>query len=198
MLGQGTFLLKWTGALLLGGALVLSSGCRGKHLFFWPSSTPAADTEAASPAGQATTTDEQSATGRDPSTEGYREASTQTEERPLGRQVPELPPVLFGFDRYDLDPEAREILRAHAGYMRANPEIRVILRGHTDASGTEEYNLVLGQRRAQAVRDHLIDLGIAPDRLETVSFGKGVPIVEGDSAEAHAQNRRVEFFLFEL
>lgn len=101
--------------------------------------------------------------------------------------------IYFAFDKSDLEQEARDRLQAKAQVLRDYPEIRVRIEGHCDERGTVEYNLALGERRANAAREYLIDLGIDPDRLTTVSYGEERPAVDGHNEAAWAQNRRDEF-----
>jgi peptidoglycan-associated lipoprotein len=77
--------------------------------------------------------------------------------------------------------------------LRANPEVRLRIEGHADERGSIEYNLALGQRRAEAARDWLVGFGIAPNRFETVSWGEDRPLVRASNEEAWAMNRRAEF-----
>ncbi|WP_114954086.1 peptidoglycan-associated lipoprotein Pal [Sphingosinicella terrae] len=98
--------------------------------------------------------------------------------------------VLFGFDSYSIDAEARAILDAQAQWLNRNPNVRVTIEGHADERGTREYNLALGDRRANAARDYLQSRGIAANRMQTISWGKERPAVEGSNESAWAQNRR--------
>jgi peptidoglycan-associated lipoprotein len=98
--------------------------------------------------------------------------------------------VLFAYDSYELDAEARGVLARHAEWLRANPNVRVTLEGHCDERGTREYNLALGERRANSAKNFLAAQGIAIDRLSTISYGKERPAVEGSDEGALAQNRR--------
>lgn len=98
--------------------------------------------------------------------------------------------VLFGFDRFDLSPEARTIIENQVIWLKRFPSVTISVEGHTDERGTREYNLALGDRRATAVRDYLVALGLEQNRVKTVSFGKERP-VDGRSAEdAWSKNRR--------
>ncbi|MDO3378183.1 peptidoglycan-associated lipoprotein Pal [Geoalkalibacter halelectricus] len=101
--------------------------------------------------------------------------------------------VHFEFDAYTLSSRAQEILTRNAAYLRANPEVKVLIEGHTDERGSDEYNLALGERRAQAVRNFLISLGIAPERLSVISYGEELPMDPASNEEAWAKNRRAEF-----
>lgn len=115
-----------------------------------------------------------------------------------GEAVPELTAVYFPLDSYELGESARTLLNRSAAYLQSNPDLYVVLRGHCDDSGTEEYNLALGSQRAQVVRQYLIEKGIGAIRLETLSFGESMPAVEGTDEGTRAQNRRVEFFVFTI
>ena len=98
--------------------------------------------------------------------------------------------VFFAFDRSDITPEAQEILARQADWLRRYPNVTVTIEGHCDERGTREYNLALGERRAQAVKNVLVASGIPPSRITTISYGKERPAVVGSSEEAYAQNRR--------
>lgn len=96
----------------------------------------------------------------------------------------------FDFNKYDIRADAASVLRGQAEWLMDNPEIRINIAGHCDARGSREYNLALGDRRANAVKDFLVSQGIASARLATVSYGKERPAVVGDTEAAYALNRR--------
>ena len=98
----------------------------------------------------------------------------------------------FDFDQARLTDQDREKLQTLAKALQAHPAARIRIAGNCDELGTEEYNLALGQRRAEVARKYLTDLGIAPSRLETISYGENRPAVEGHDEAAHAANRRDE------
>ena len=98
--------------------------------------------------------------------------------------------MFFGFDRYDLSAEARATAGSWAQWMNTNQNVNIVIEGHADERGTREYNLALGARRANAVRDYMVALGVAPNRMRTISFGKERPAVLGSNESAWAQNRR--------
>jgi peptidoglycan-associated lipoprotein len=98
--------------------------------------------------------------------------------------------VFFAFDRSDITPEAQETLSRQAEWLRRYPNVTVTIEGHCDERGTREYNLALGERRAQAVKNVLVALGIPASRISTISYGKERPAVLGSTEEAYAQNRR--------
>ncbi len=100
--------------------------------------------------------------------------------------------IYFDFDKSDIKPEFVEIITVHARNLAAHPNLKMRLEGNTDERGTREYNIGLGERRAQAVRRALMLQGVAESQLTTVSFGAERPAVEGDDEAAWAQNRRVE------
>ena len=98
--------------------------------------------------------------------------------------------VFFAFDRSDISPEAQETLTRQADWLRRYPNVTVTIEGHCDERGTREYNLALGERRAQAAKNVLVALGIPASRISTISYGKERPAVVGSTEEAYAQNRR--------
>lgn len=101
--------------------------------------------------------------------------------------------VHFDFDQSDLRAEDRAILDAKVPIMQANSNVTIRISGHADERGSDEYNLALGQRRAAAVKQYLVQHGIADSRIETVSYGEERPIAQGSDEGAYAQNRRAEF-----
>lgn len=101
--------------------------------------------------------------------------------------------IHFDFDKYDIKKDAAEVLKEIADYLKANPEIRILIEGHCDERGTREYNLQLGMRRAEAAKKYLIDLGIDEKRIETISYGEDRPLINESNESAWAKNRRCEF-----
>lgn len=100
--------------------------------------------------------------------------------------------VYFGFDLSNITPEAAAVLNQHANLLRSNPTARVLVAGHTDERGSREYNMALGERRAQAVRSYLAAQGIPAGSIEIISYGEERPAVAGTTEAAYAQNRRAE------
>jgi peptidoglycan-associated lipoprotein len=113
-----------------------------------------------------------------------------TQERPS-----RFPDVPFEFDKADLTAEGKKICQGVAEYMRKNPKAKLLIEGHCDERGTAEYNLVLGERRATAVRNYLVSLGVPKASLATASFGKERPVDPGHSEESWVKNRRAHFVL---
>jgi len=100
--------------------------------------------------------------------------------------------VYFAFDSSAVDGENRAIVEAHAAYLAANKNVKVVLEGHADERGTREYNLALGERRAQAVERMVKVLGLTADRIKTVSYGEEKPVAMDHNEAAWSLNRRVE------
>lgn len=98
--------------------------------------------------------------------------------------------VYFDFDRFDLSPEARAQLDKQAAWLKQYPNITVTVEGNCDERGTREYNLALGERRASSAKNYLVALGVDPNRIQTISYGKERPAVPGSDEAAWAQNRR--------
>lgn len=103
--------------------------------------------------------------------------------------------IYFEFDSAALLPMAQEILKKKAAYLETNPGVSVVVEGHCDERGTNEYNLALGDRRAKSAVSFLVDLGISASRLTAISFGEERPIDSGSSEEVWAKNRRVHFVI---
>jgi len=102
-------------------------------------------------------------------------------------------PVFFGFDDASLTDEARRVLADYARVLRQKPEVRVLLEGHCDSRGTEEYNMALGERRVQTVFAYLSQLGVPVGRMSTISYGELRPLDPRENEAAWARNRRVSF-----
>ena len=100
--------------------------------------------------------------------------------------------VYFDYDSYTLKPEYQSLIDGHARFLKANPQRRISIEGHTDERGGREYNLALGQKRSEAVRRALGLLGISDNQVEAVSFGKEKPALTGSGESVWAQNRRAE------
>ncbi len=97
--------------------------------------------------------------------------------------------VFYDFDKFNLKPEARKSLERQADWLKKYPNIRVLVAGNCDERGTREYNLALGERRANSAKTYLVSLGIGADRIRTISYGKERPTALGSNEAAWAQNR---------
>lgn len=98
--------------------------------------------------------------------------------------------VFFNYDSSDLDADAQELLQDQVAWLKQYLDVSVIIEGHCDERGTREYNLALGEKRAQSVKNYIISLGVSSDRVSTISYGKERPAVIGSNDGAWAQNRR--------
>ncbi len=101
--------------------------------------------------------------------------------------------IFFAYDKSELSPESRTQLEQNARWLRQYPGAPIVIEGHCDERGTEEYNLALGDRRAQATKEYLVQLGVTPEQLETISLGEERPFAPGQDEAAYAQNRRAHF-----
>jgi len=106
-----------------------------------------------------------------------------------------LKDIHFDFDKYNIRPEDAEILKENAAILKKYPNLKIQIEGHCDERGTNEYNLALGERRANSAKNYLISLGISPDRLSTISYGEERPLDPGHNEEAWAKNRRAHFVI---
>lgn len=123
--------------------------------------------------------------------------AAETPASPSGGSVADLKstPIYFGFDDYTLNSEAQSTLTALAEGLKANKSAVVQIEGHCDERGTVEYNLALGERRAQSVKNFLSQLGVESGRLSTISYGEEKPVSQGHSEDAWIKNRRAEFVI---
>jgi len=112
---------------------------------------------------------------------------------PVGEELLILQGIKFAFDSAEVSEDSEGILEVAVTTLKNNPKMKVEIEGHTDSTGAEEYNLGLSQRRADAVKDHLIAKGIGAERLQTVGKGEADPIAPNETKEERAKNRRVEF-----
>ncbi|MCX7635802.1 MAG: peptidoglycan-associated lipoprotein Pal [Syntrophales bacterium] len=107
----------------------------------------------------------------------------------------ELKDIHFDFDQSTLRPDARAILKEHAAWLLKNPGVSVLIEGHCDERGTNEYNLALGDRRANETMKYLVELGVAKERIKTISYGEERPLDPGHNEAAWAKNRRAHFVI---
>jgi peptidoglycan-associated lipoprotein len=110
-----------------------------------------------------------------------------------GKERTDLKDIHFDFDRYDIHPEDRRILSSHADFLFKNKNVKLVIEGNCDERGTAEYNLALGNRRAKEAMNYLVNLGIDPKKIKTISYGKERPIDTSHNEEAWAKNRRDHF-----
>ncbi|NNG47724.1 MAG: peptidoglycan-associated lipoprotein Pal [Deltaproteobacteria bacterium] len=105
----------------------------------------------------------------------------------------DFPDIHFDYDKSFIREEDKSILRDVADYLKANPAAAILIEGHCDERGTAEYNIALGERRADSTKSYLVSLGVKPGALSTVSFGEEKPLDPGPSEAAWAKNRRAHF-----
>jgi peptidoglycan-associated lipoprotein len=124
------------------------------------------------------------------------EERTQQGQRDAGyTEESQLKDVNFDYDKSDIRPDARDTLKKNAEWMKTNPKSKVQIEGHCDERGSNEYNLALGERRANAVKKYISSLGVEADRLYTISYGEELPIDPGHSEDAWGKNRRAHFLV---
>jgi peptidoglycan-associated lipoprotein len=184
--------LLWLAAV---GAVVLASTACGPKASPDIPADPSTDTAPARPAERSATdvspaprsnVDDQTATPTDAEIQAADENA---------RSKGLIGDVYFDFDKYDLKPEARERLSKNADYLKQNPRYVVEIQGHCDERGTNDYNVALADRRANAAKEYLVTLGIAAGRLKTVSYGEERPVCTDANESCWWRNRRGEFHL---
>lgn len=165
-----------------------------------PSTTPKPEGAPSSAAGAKSPADQQSGAGQGSGTKESATAPGSLDALQKGQSTATpasspLKDVFFDYDRYDLRGDAREVLRANADWLKKNSSARIEIEGHCDERGTSEYNLALGAKRAQSAKDYLATLGIAGDRLSTISYGEEIPVCKQASDDCWRQNRRARFVI---
>ncbi|EPE0042084.1 peptidoglycan-associated lipoprotein Pal [Salmonella enterica subsp. enterica serovar Infantis] len=121
---------------------------------------------------------------------GNGNMSSEEQARLQMQQLQQNNIVYFDLDKYDIRSDFAAMLDAHANFLRSNPSYKVTVEGHADERGTPEYNISLGERRANAVKMYLQGKGVSADQISIVSYGKEKPAVLGHDEEAYAKNRR--------
>ena len=124
---------------------------------------------------------------------GADDGSMKGDAVPTHDHIAGMERISFDFDQFTLSAEARSILGNNAKYLQANSGTKVVIEGHCDERGSDEYNLALGESRALAAKSYLVSLGISANRLSVISYGEEKPLSKGAGESAWAQNRRAEF-----
>jgi len=114
----------------------------------------------------------------------------------LNQEQP-LKMIHFDYDKYFIREDAKPVLETNAMWLKKWTSVKLLIEGHCDERGTEEYNMALGENRAKSTFDYLVSLGISPDRLKTISYGKSQPLDPGHNEIAWAKNRRAHFTIIE-
>ncbi len=156
--------------------------------------TTSTDSQQDTPGATPSTTDSRSGTSTVPGTRGSVDLTGSTTGTATSAQGVDLKrSVYYEFDKYDVKPEYRALVESHARWLRANPQARLTIEGNTDEWGSREYNVALGQRRAESVTKMMVLMGVKPQQIEAISFGKEKPRSTGHDETAWAENRRSDF-----
>jgi peptidoglycan-associated lipoprotein len=186
-------LLQRSTCLSLVTVVLLAAGCAkqpAQDALTTPASDPAATTATAPVEPSATAP---AAIREEPVVEAPVAVAQVTAQKTASQLISELTRINFDYDQHVLTPQAQEKLAANAEIIKANPNLNVRIEGHCDERGSDQYNIALGERRAQATKNYLTTLGVPAGQLGTVSFGEEKPLDPGHSEEAWMQNRRAEF-----
>lgn len=116
-------------------------------------------------------------------------------KREHGRSSPEMKPIYFAYDQASIKGDQMPRMEHNGNYLKNNASVKVLIEGNTDARGTNEYNLALGERRAMSAKTYLREYGIEDSRIRTVSYGEERPLFNGSSEDDYTQNRRDDFIL---
>jgi peptidoglycan-associated lipoprotein len=195
---------------LIGSALFLGGGCSKKTVDspgMTPDGTMSGGTDISYPPAEGTgysetplnaegTLDDTGEQGQ----VGNLSVNNETEQseeykKEHGRSSVGLSPIYFNFDQAGVRPDMGDRMANNALFLKQLPESKVVIEGNCDDRGTNEYNLALGQRRAQNAQDYLVNLGVEGDRIRTISYGEERPLFLGQDEFSYAQNRRADFIL---
>ena len=177
-------------SLLLAFAFLGLAACRSKK----PAAVAPAPTPVSNPPAAPDNSAERERLERERLERERLERERLERERKLAEmQAAMTAPIYFGFDRSDLTAEARTALEAKFAILSANPGMRIMIEGHTDDVGSDEYNLALGQRRAAAAKRFLVQREVNADRIEIASFGEERPACQDATDDCRGRNRRDEF-----
>jgi peptidoglycan-associated lipoprotein len=177
----------WSSPLVLAfvAAVALAAGCSSK-----PKASSASAAGSSAPSAPAPTPVEPADVVVTPEGSAPDAGSVTVED--LNRRG-YLKDVFFDLDRAEVRGDQREVLDQNGAWLRKRTEVKIIIEGHCDERGTAQYNMALGERRAQTVTDYLVALGIAPSRIQVMSYGKERPFSHGHDDSSWAQNRRAHF-----
>lgn len=194
---KGNVYFKIGLVILMIGLLVAVSACSKKEprldpMEQYPSETETgAATDAQADAGQALTEEELRAQRLQEQEAMRKQEEMRMKEKARMQFVNE--DIYFNFDDATLNADARAVLKEKVSWLRENPNVSVLIEGHCDERGTEEYNIALGQRRAQSVKTFMVNAGVSASRLSTISYGEERPVDFSSNESAWAKNRRAHF-----
>jgi len=183
------------GAIMLAMLLVLGVSCAKKTVTM---EAQPMEEERAVESAAAQQSAEEAAAAREAKLAQMSEADRQREEAAMMAEEARMRAFVdehihFDFDKYDLKPKAMMILDEKAAYLREHPEVRVLIEGHCDERGTNEYNLALGDRRANSAKNYLVRSGVAESRITTISYGEEQPLCTEHTESCWWRNRRAQF-----
>ena len=183
------------GAIMLAMLLVLGVSCAKKTVTM---EAEPMEEERAVESAAAQQSAEEAAAAREAKLAQMSEADRQREEAAMMAEEARMRAFVdehihFDFDKYDLKPKAMMILDEKAAYLREHPEVRVLIEGHCDERGTNEYNLALGDRRANSAKNYLVRSGVAESRITTISYGEEQPLCMEHAESCWWRNRRAQF-----
>lgn len=188
MTNKNSRILIWAGLLLLVGLLVI--GCAKKPEPVVEPPGPTAEELEQARLDSIKAAEERLAAERAAAEEAARETEERARMEAEQAAKSSLQVIYFDFDKYNLRPDAREAADFNAGVMAKHTDWKVLIEGHCDERGTDEYNLALGERRANTVKDFFINYGLDAERFTTVSYGEERPAVMGHNEDAWSKNRR--------
>ena len=174
-------------------SLIIFTGCAGKKSVVTSDNAKEQAAEPAQVPAQTTDTTNQNKINTHPETTNIKEVANEQSSLMEATATSPVSDINFDFDSSGIRPDAREILQINASYFLKHRATSVIIEGHCDERGTTEYNMALGERRAQETKKYLVNLGIKESLMKTVSYGEERPLYPESNEEAWAKNRRAHF-----
>lgn len=179
--------------MVLAFSLAIFSGCAEKQAVVKDEAVQ--EQKAATPQAAPVTDDEAARQAKEAALRAQAAKDAAAKRNAAALTDLNLQNIYFDFDKSSIRPDAREILKANAEIFTKNSAAKIVVEGYCDERGTTEYNMALGERRAQEAKQYLINLGINASRIETISYGEEKPLDPNSTEEAWAQNRRAQFLL---
>jgi peptidoglycan-associated lipoprotein len=174
-------------------SLIIFTGCAGKKSVVTSDNSQGQAAAPAQTPAQTTDTTNQNKMITQPETTNIQEAAKEQSSLMEATAKSPVSDINFDFDSSSIRPDARDILQSNAGYFLKHRVSSVIIEGHCDERGTAEYNMALGERRAQETKKYLVNLGLKESKMKTVSYGAERPLYPGSNEEAWEKNRRAHF-----
>ncbi len=181
--------------LMVGVGILIESGCARKSVKVLGKAPLPAEQIKEVPTGPVSKAPGANATVSEATIPGERPSAGLEKAISEGRTSAPMLPIYFDFDRFNIREDMKTRIEDNAKFLLDHPEIKIEIQGNCDERGTNEYNLALGEKRAKSAQAYLVNMGVSPDRIKTISFGEERPLDPGHNEKAWAKNRRDDFVI---